>query len=51
MRDVDDLVSLRMRSGSIFLSTLVSELSASMLDFESDFRFGGMVDEAFARRR
>ena len=49
MRDVDDLVSLRMRSGSIFLSTLVSELSASMLD--SDFCFGGMVDQAFACRR
>ena len=49
VREVDDLVSLRMRSGFIFLRTLVSELSASMLD--SDFRFGGMVDEAFARRR
>ena len=49
VRDVDDLVSLRMRSGSIFLRTLVSELPASMLD--SDFRFSGMVDEAFARRR
>ena len=44
MRDVDDLVSLRMRSGSIFLRTLLSELSTSMLD--SDFRFGGIVDEA-----
>ena len=47
--DVDDLVSLRMRSGSIFLRTLLSELSASMLG--SDFRFGGMVVGAFARRR
>ena len=47
VREVDDLVSLRMRS-FIFLRTVVSELSASMLD--SDFRIGGMVDEAFARR-
>ena len=48
VREVDDLVSLRMRSGFIFLRTLVSKLSASMLD--SDIQIGGMVDEAFAHR-